>query len=179
MKNRVLAVNAKPSPLANVRYGVQADRFISPFSGCSVRWSSICRMPRRPPRSAMPLSACHFELIRAPIRNTTKSPSIGAVHRPVITGFAMSTSANRHRLVGTVGACDRPTRHFLDFGSRAVSVGPVVALSSSLALEVDGGQCSRAVCSSCAATRIHLSGLWRKRCGDPMKLTRVPAGTMR
>ena len=65
----------------------EARRLVAeqPFPGCSVRYLSMWFMPRRPPRSTRPLKAWSFELMRAPMMKTTKSPSISAVHRPCRT----------------------------------------------------------------------------------------------
>ena len=52
-----------------------------PSPGWATRWSSMCFIPRRPPRSTRLRANCSLLLNRAPIRKTTKSPSISAVIR--------------------------------------------------------------------------------------------------
>src|SRR5690242_3951804 len=84
----------------------------------------MCFIPRRPPRS--PSVASRRKLLkRAPIRNTTKSPSISAIIlRPAISAMNPSLRVIRHRRqAGISGPLSQAPDELPGGGGRIVRLG--------------------------------------------------------
>src|SRR6056297_626943 len=79
-------------------------------------------MPRRPPRSRKIRTSCHGLLARAPMRKTTKSPSISAVQRPCLIS-ATAAPFRSHPQVLQRSALDGAGRHLVE--ARRVAWSPV------------------------------------------------------
>src|SRR4051812_27062835 len=71
----------------------------------------MCFMPRRPPRSPSDLITCHLSS-RAPMRNTTKSPSTSTVHLPCFTSATTAPLVRR----SVYGSGPNPGHHVVEPG---------------------------------------------------------------